>query len=348
MTDNTAARPCVVVLRFSSVGDIVVASAAVDALARAWPEARIVFATKPQYADLVRDNPQIDTVVTLARGESAFSFRRRLAVLAPDAVLDLHGKLRGLVLRTLVPPERRGVWIRRPWLQSLAVRLGLRVYHAEQQVAERYHHAVEELVRHAVPRGRVQQFVGAKAREQARAALVAAGLDLSRPLVGMAPGALWHTKRWPKEHYGELAAKLAERGYQVLVVGSAGEAALTTGVAARAAGRGASLAGCSLAVFAGLIDHCAAFVANDSGPMHIARGLGVPTVAVFGSTDPGQFTFEGHALLFAAVPCAPCSLYGRARCPRGDLRCLHEISVTQALDAVESGVAAGRRPLLCA
>lgn len=343
--NDTDARPCVAVLRFSSVGDIVVAAAAVDALARAWPEARIVFVTKAHFADLVRDNPAIDDVVALARGESVFALWRRVAALHPTHVLDLHGKLRGMVLRRLVPAKRRGVFAARPWTQTAAVRLGLRVFRAEQRVADRYHVAVEQLVGRAVPRGQLRYVVGAAAAAEARAQLAGAGIDLHRPLIGMAPGALWLTKRWPAERYGELAARLGERGYQVAVLGSGAEAALTASVAAYSP-RAVSLAGSSLAVLAGLVDACGAFIANDSGPMHIARALGVPTVAMFGSTDPGQFAFTGHTALSVALDCAPCSRYGRARCPRGDLRCLLELSVEQALVALEAGVAAGRRPFL--
>ena len=72
----------------------------------------------------------------------------------------------------------------------------------------------------------------------------------------------------------------------------------------------------------GIVSLCAAFLANDSGPMHLARALRVPTVAVFGSTDPGMFAWDGHAALSVELPCAPCSFHGRASCPLGHLRCL--------------------------
>jgi len=93
----------------------------------------------------------------------------------------------------------------------------------------------------------------------------------------------------------------------------------------------------------GFVSCCTAFVANDSGPLHIARALGVPTLAIFGSTDPGMFDFAGHALLFAGVECAPCSFFGRSRCPRGHFRCMLDLTEERAWEALAPLLRAGRR-----
>ena len=93
----------------------------------------------------------------------------------------------------------------------------------------------------------------------------------------------------------------------------------------------------------GFISRCSAFVANDSGPMHMARALGVPTLAVFGSTDPAMFDFAGHSVLFAGVECSPCSFFGRSRCPRGHFRCMLELSEDRAWAALSPLLRAGRR-----
>jgi ADP-heptose:LPS heptosyltransferase len=101
-----------------------------------------------------------------------------------------------------------------------------------------------------------------------------------------------------------------------------------------------------LASLGGVLARCTAVVANDSAPMHIARGLGVPTLAIFGSTDPGQFDFTGHALLFAGVDCAPCHFYGRRACPRGHFRCMLDLDVQRAWQALEPLLDGARRPLV--
>src|SRR5205814_10269704 len=84
----------VVVLRFSAVGDVVLTAPALDALRRAWPRARIVYAVKERLAHLVRHNPNLDEVVTIGPSQGAISFARKLRALRPGAVLDLHNKMR--------------------------------------------------------------------------------------------------------------------------------------------------------------------------------------------------------------------------------------------------------------
>jgi ADP-heptose:LPS heptosyltransferase len=82
--------------------------------------------------------------------------------------------------------------------------------------------------------------------------------------------------------------------------------------------------------------------------MHIARALGVPTLAFFGSTDPSMFDFAGHEMLFAGVPCSPCSFFGRRRCPRGHFRCMLDLDEERAWGALAPLLRAGRLPLLSA
>ena len=81
---------------------------------------------------------------------------------------------------------------------------------------------------------------------------------------------------------------------------------------------------------------------------NMARALGVPTLAFFGSTDPTMFDFHGHEVLFAKVPCAPCSFFGRRRCPRGHFRCMLDLGEERAWAALLPLLSAGRLPLLSA
>lgn len=338
----------VLVLRFSSAGDIVLTAPALHTLATAWPQAQICFATKARFAELVRYNPHVHQVMSLEADESVWDFRRRLEAFRPQALLDLHGKLRSRILSGLVPRARRASWRKRSVSQTLAVRLRLRPYQSEMRVADRYHLGVEELVGKALPPGELKYHVPAEVDAEVHRILAESGLDLSLPIVGMSPGALWETKQWPSEYFGGLARRLGDAGYQVAVSGSPAEAPITAAVARTAPGV-VDLAGrLSLGELPGFISLCVAFVANDSGPMHMARALGVPTLAFFGSTDPGQFDFSGHSVLFGDLPCSPCSLHGRRRCPKRHYRCMLSLDVDAAWAALEPLLTAGRLPCLSA
>jgi len=93
---------CVLLVRFSSIGDILLTTPLVRALARRHPEAKLVYVTKRAMAPLVADNPRLAEVVTLEPGEPIRHLARRLRALAPTHGLDLHGSVRSAGLRLLV------------------------------------------------------------------------------------------------------------------------------------------------------------------------------------------------------------------------------------------------------
>jgi heptosyltransferase-2 len=338
----------VLVLRFSAVGDVVLTAPAIDALRKAWPDARIVYAIKERLAHLVEHNPAVDEVVALRPGEGPLGYARRLRATKPSVVLDLHGKIRSRILRALIPGVPKVVWHKRDFRDTLPVKLALRPYHSSMLFADRYHQAVEELVGQELPRGRLQYFLGPDDVAGSDRVLRAAGLDPERPLLGLSPGANWETKRWPAERFAGLARRALQQGMQVAVQGSAAEAPLGRLVAQLAPGAVDLCGKLDLRGLGGFISRCTAFVANDSGPMHVARALGVPTLAFFGSTDPTMFDFKGHQVLFAGVECAPCSFFGRRRCPRGHFRCMLDLDEERAWGALSPLLRAGRLPLLSA
>jgi lipopolysaccharide heptosyltransferase II len=144
--------------------------------------------------------------------------------------------------------------------------------------------------------------------------------------IGVSPGAAFGgAKRWLPERFAESAARLsAELDAEIAVFGSAAEAELCESVAARAGGRGHSLAGkTTLAEFIDLAATCSVYLTNDSGPMHVAAALGVPTVAIFGATDPVATgpTGDWARIIREPVDCSPCLL---RECPI-DHRCMTRV-----------------------
>jgi lipopolysaccharide heptosyltransferase II len=333
----------VLVLRFSAVGDVVLTAPALEALRTAWPRTRVLVAVKERLAHLLRHNPNVDEVVELRPEEGPLRFARRLREKRPGAILDLHNKIRSKLLRWQLRGVPAVVWHKRDFRDTLPVKLALRPYHASMLFADRYHAAVEELVGARLPRGKLRYFLGPDDRDAADAVLRAHGLNPERPLLGLSPGANWETKRWPAQRFAALARRALGAGLQVAVQGSDSERALGELIAREAPGAVDLCGKLDLPALGGFISRCGAFAANDSGPMHMARALGVPTLAIFGSTDPAMFEFGGHAMLFAGVECAPCSFFGRARCPHGHFRCMLELSEQRAWDALAPLLRAGRR-----
>lgn len=163
-----------------------------------------------------------------------------------------------------------------------------------------------------------------------------------RPLVVLAPGSVWGTKRWP--FYPELAAALASRA-RIAIIGGTGDAALASEIAAAVAagpGGGAVVDASgrlSLLASAALIARAAVLVTNDSAPLHLASAVGTPTVAIFGPTVPafgfGPLAPRSVALGHEGLECRPCDSHGPQRCPLGHWRCMRELDVAKVAAAVE-------------
>src|SRR5262249_39373757 len=149
--------------------------------------------------------------------------------------------------------------------------------------------------------------------------------DGDAPLVGLAPGSVWATKRWTAEGFADVLRALRAEGTRAVVLGAPAERPLAE-EAGRLAGGGATvLAGptCRAALVA-VIDRLAGLVANDSAPMHVACARGVPVVAVFCATTPslgyGPWG-ERTRVVEVDLACRPCARHGGPRCPRGTDDC---------------------------
>lgn len=167
------------------------------------------------------------------------------------------------------------------------------------------------------------------------------GLDLTKPVVALMPGAEYGpAKQWPVSYFGELAGRLAANGASVWILGSAKEAALGREIAQAAGAAGVvSLAGETVLVEAvDLLALARVAVSNDSGLMHIAAAVGTHTVAIYGSSTP-DFTppLTANATVhYRRLACSPC--FARD-CPLGHLDCLVGIGVDEVHAGVERALA---------
>ena len=147
-----------------------------------------------------------------------------------------------------------------------------------------------------------------RARERAR--LAEAGLAPSAPIVGFFPDAGWGHEIWPPERFAALGDALErDLGASILVLGGTRDVASTRAVAGRMQRAPVVLDGLSdLRETMALIDAVQLFVSNDTGPMHIAMGLGKPTLALFGPSDPRKYgPWGAHGEVVSAyLPCSPC------------------------------------------
>ena len=320
----------VLIVRFSSIGDVVLTTPLVRALRRRHPDAELLYVTKRALAPLVSDNPHLSRVVALEAHEPVHHLAARLRALAPTHGLDLHGSLRSIALRALVPGRWAGYRKRKP-ARTMLIATKLDLYRDAVPVAERYFEAARLLdVR---PDGGPPEFhLGNGARERVGAWLAERGLA-GTALAALAPGAAHATKRWPARHGIELVGRLRAAGLEPVVVGGPGDRGVAQQLPApSAAGE------LSLQETGALLARARVVVSGDTGVMHMATGVGTPVVALFGPTV-GRFGFLPYraraTVLERDLSCRPCSAMGSARCPKGHHRCLEEIAAADVSGAVE-------------
>ncbi len=329
---------CVLLIRFSSIGDILLTTPLVRALARRHPEAKLVYVTKRAMAPLVADNPHLAEVVALEPEEPIRHVARRLRTLAPTHGLDLHGSLRSAVLRLLVRCRWSG-YRKRKFPRAALISTKLDFYRTRVPVAERYFEAARGL--DARPDGGPPEFcLGQGAQERVAQWLAQRGLA-GTSLAALAPGAAHATKRWPLAHWSALAERLRAAGYRVVVLGGPDD----RGLAQQLSGGGAaeSTAGeFSLQETGALLARARVLVSGDTGVMHMATGVGTPVVALFGPTVEqfGFFPYRARSIVLQGdLDCRPCSATGTAKCPVGHHRCLADIAPAEVAAAVERLVA---------
>jgi ADP-heptose:LPS heptosyltransferase len=169
----------------------------------------------------------------------------------------------------------------------------------------------------------------APVRESSRRRLRALGIRLGRPLYGLHAGGLYgRAKHWGDDRYGELADRLRADGNDVVLLTSPSERAQAEYISANCNGLPMIGHEGDVLHLAAAISQCSVVVTNDSGPLHLAAALAVPTVSIFGPTDPGRTVIPGAGRIIRnnTLGCQPC--YQR-ECPLRHHRCMSEVTVDE-------------------
>jgi ADP-heptose:LPS heptosyltransferase len=320
----------VLIIRFSSLGDVILATSVIDAVRGLWPDCEITFVVKSEYAPVLTQNPQLDRVIALGQNErdvvSLWRLGRRLRRDGVDLVLDLHGGARGRTLACSVGAPR-------------TVRVDSR--RVARMLMVRYMECLSPWAGgNAISRGPCVRLTDIE-KSAARAEL--SGWDGSH-LVALAPGAKWRSKRWPERLFADLAGSLASEGTRVVVLGSKEEGPTVRRIV-EAGDFGGLVTGFTggLRELAAMFSACTASVCNDSGLMHLSAAVGTPTLGIFGPTAP-HFGFtpygEGHGTIWLGFECSPCSRHGDKPCRIAERApCMESIDVSRVLSTLRPMIA---------
>lgn len=160
-----------------------------------------------------------------------------------------------------------------------------------------------------------------------------------RPLVVLAPGSVWPTKKWTRTGFIQVARAFVDKGYRVLLLGARDEAELCESMAGEIPGVEVVAGRTSLFESAQILALADLFIGNDSGAMHLASIVGVPTVAIFGPTvlEFGYRPWQNRARVVQVpreeMKCRPCGKHGAKTCPIGTHACMKNIEVSSVVAA---------------
>ncbi len=334
--------PRILLIKPSSLGDIVHTLPVVAAVKQQWPAAHLTWLVKRQWAELVERVEGVDRVWPLDAGVGSWLGQVRALRAEPwDLVIDLQGLLRSAAIG---------------WLSGGSVRVGFAngregspwFYSKRVAVPTPDMHAVDRylLVAAAVgarPQGtpRFQFKMLERDTAEVRDLFHQRGISLDKLWVAMHVSARWVTKRWPLRSFAAVADQLSKDGLgPIVVMGSRDEQGEVAELKALTKTSMIDVAGAiPLGCLPAFLSKAAAMITNDSGPMHVAAALGTPVVALFGPTSPIRTGPYGpnHAVLTHEVSCRPC--FSRVCRHSPTLECLHEITPQDVVKAVRHALA---------
>jgi heptosyltransferase-2 len=331
--ERLAVRPPrrVLVVQTAYLGDTVFTSALVAALVDRFPSARVELCVAPRASDVARAIPgaaQVHLFDKRGVDRGLFGLRRVAARLRDAGAIDLA-----------VVPHRSPRSALLAFLSGAAERVGFGgtlaslLYTAKvAQPAGGFLEQEAALARAVGAAPRAMRLVA-----PAQHVAAARGLLGDAPLAALCVGSEWETKIWPPERLAALADGLAARGLLPVLLGGPREKPLARAVAAAMRARAVDTAGNSVAEALGILSLASLCVGGDTGLVHAARALGVPTVALFGPTSAAVHAFgPRERAVSLGLECSPCGAHGARVCPLGHHRCMRELDEARVLAACES------------
>ncbi len=306
----------ILIIRLSSLGDVLLTTPVVRSLKKKFPSAEIDFLVKPQYKEALKHNPYLRNIFEYVP-KNLKEIIKTLRNNKYDFVLDLQNNLRSRKVRKALKTKTY-VFHKPTFEKFMLVHFKKNYFGGVFPIPYRYALAVKDLQ------------------------LDNEGLDLFLPkdlapvikkeenYIGFCPGARHFTKRYPAEYFVRLGKLLGKEGFQIAIFGGKDDTEICSEIASKIPNAKNLCNENKLFETAVNIKECKAVICNDSGLMHTAAAVKTPVVAIFGSTvkEFGFVPFGVKNIILERndVPCRPCSHIGREKCPKKHFDCMRKLT----------------------
>jgi lipopolysaccharide heptosyltransferase II len=311
---NTINR--LLIIRLSSLGDILLTTPIIRALKNKFPEAKIDFLLREEYEDTLKYNLYLNKTILLKRDYGSEELIAALKSSNYELIINLqnNGRSRGIVKRIGVKAVK---YKKKNLLKFLLVKFNFKSNSKLLSVPEKYANALPEL---QLDEKGLDLFLPEGLKNN---------LDSNKKYIGLCPGSRHFTKKYPEEYFIELGKAILESGRQVVLFGGSDDLEVNDRLHSNLTGSINLSNNNDLLQTANDMKFCEAIICNDSGLMHTATAVGVPVVAIFGSTvtDFGFAPYNNPNLILEnkSLNCRPCSHIGRSSCPKRHFKCMKEI-----------------------
>jgi len=309
------------------MGDSVLTTPLIKAVKKHKPASHIAFCVRPENAALFEGVDFIDEVITFdKRGSESglgglLRFAKKIKKMNFDMVFSPHMSFRTSAVMFLSHiPERVGFVesvLSTCYTMSCAKDL---TYHEVDRYLKLYDRAFNQTHGERIL---PEVYIDKAAKEKFRN-------ETQGKIVGINPGSVWQTKKWPAAKFAAVADMLKEKGFTPVIIGAPEDMPDAEKLLLASKYDHPNYCGkTSLRELPALISNFEYLVTNDSGSMHIATACGVPCVAIFGPTvkELGFYPYDEQSLIaeIEGLQCRPCGKHGGDKCPKGHFKCMEEI-----------------------
>jgi len=308
----------ILVIRLSSLGDIIITEPVIHTLATQFPAAEIYYLIKPGFKNLVLSFPENITIMPWNDDLDSLIKLRRIKF---DLLIDLHNKPNTALIRLFCKAKIKTVYNKRHGLRHAIV--SHKTTQSISSTLDLYFSALSKInISHET------RYPLLVPDDSAEKILEENGL-INNDFILIFPGATSFTKKWLPEYFIELI-NLVSPDFQVVLAGGESESQLSAQIIQQCNDQVIDLcARTNIRQLISLINNAEAVIANDSGPAHLAAALHKPQITIFGATSP-RLGFaplnDKNVLITQNLPCSPCSLHGSNSCPLHHFNCMKTIT----------------------
>ncbi|MGC9362843.1 MAG: glycosyltransferase family 9 protein, partial [Candidatus Syntrophosphaera sp.] len=313
----------ILILRLSSLGDIILTQPIAAELMDIYPDAQIAYLCKPEYSALPG---MFGLGLKTLEYKNDLAWHLSLRKQKYDIVLDLHAKFSTWLLMRFLKAGRKVVYDKKHNLRRAIVRG--RTNQSIKSTLRLYYSALQKLFPDKFTPRTTTRNPKLRLNGVSDVGEATPRKEPGKNLVGLFIGAAHPTKAYPINQWIEFI-HLTRDKYEFRLYGDEKDAVAANAIAKEFEGIQNLCGELSLAELAGQISQCDAVISGDTGPMHLAAALKKTQIAIFGATHP-KLGFapqnERAVVLTAGLDCQPCTLHGSERCPKGHFNCMKLIT----------------------